>query len=92
MTDAVVGGSLLWLVLFGSYAILGWITRVAPAVVTRLPELQEQSARWLKRLPLIAIASWVVLLVLNFVVPLDLCRLCEPGVRFPWSGGGGGGH
>ena len=48
-------------------------------------DLQQQSARFVKRLPLIAVALWAVLFVINWAYPLDLCRTCGPGVRFPWQ-------
>ena len=87
MKDAAIAASLLWLLLFGLYALFGTLITVAPAVVVRTVELQQQSARWFRRLPLIAVALWAVLFVVNLIYPLDLCRLCEPGVRFPWQQG-----
>lgn len=85
MVEAAIAATLLWLVVFGGYFMLGGIVTVAPAVLLRYPDMQQQSARWFRRLPLIAIGIWVVLLVINLVVPVNVCRLCEPGMRFPWS-------
>lgn len=82
--EAVIAGSLLWALIFGIYALMGVFLTVAPAVVVRTADLQQQSARFLKRLPIVAVALWVVLVAVNFVYPLDMCRLCSPGVRFPW--------
>lgn len=83
--DAVIAASLLWALIFGLYALFGVLITVAPAIVVQTTELQQQSARFLKRLPVIAVALWAVLLVINLIYPLDLCRTCDPGVRFPWQ-------
>lgn len=85
VAEAALAATLLWLVLFGGYVILGGVITVAPAVLLRHPELQQQSARWFRRLPLVAVGIWVIMLAINLVVPVDVCRLCEPGMRFPWS-------
>ncbi|HEX6987855.1 MAG TPA: hypothetical protein VF282_00155 [Bacillota bacterium] len=87
MTDTVIAASLLWAMFFGLYAIFGVFITVAPAVVVRTADLQQQSARFLKRLPIIAVALWVVLFVINWVYPLDLCSwTCDDQtVRFPWQ-------
>lgn len=85
MKDAALAATLLWLVLFGGYAILGGIITVAPAVLLRAPELQEQSIRWFRRLPVLAVGLWLIMLVINLIYPVNVCRLCEPGVRFPWG-------
>lgn len=85
MKDAAIAASLLWLVLFGGYVMLGGIITVAPAVLLRVPALQEQSRRWFRRLPMLAIGVWVLMLVINLIYPISVCRLCEPGVRFPWG-------
>lgn len=85
MTEAAIAASLLWAMLFGLYALFGMLITVAPAIVVQTAELQQQSARFLKRLPIIAVGLWVVLLVVNLVYPVNVCRFCEPGVRFPWQ-------
>lgn len=87
MMDAVVAASLLWAFFFGLYALLGMIVTVAPGIVLQTNELQQQSRRWLRRLPVIAVGLWALLFVINLVYPVNVCTLCEEGARFPWSAG-----
>lgn len=76
MSDALVNASLLWLVFFGAYVILGFILRAAPGIVLQTAQLQAQSAGFFKRLPLVAVGLWVILFVATLVFSFEPCRLC----------------